>query len=150
MSVELAPTTSGDVSGTVQFLAADQTDPVAVFQATGRGVRPNKLASSAATAFFGDVTLGTTAKQDVTLTNGGTTSVSIASMIVSAAGVTATGLPLPATFAPGESATVTLTYAPTAVGPVSGSVAVKSEQGRPVVGRRYLRKRGFARACAFA
>ena len=107
----------------------------------------NKLASSAATASFGDVTLGTTAKQDVTLTNGGTTSVSIASMIVSAAGVTATGMPLPATFAPGESATVTLTYAPTAVGPVSGSVAVKSEQGSARVGRRYLRKRGFARAC---
>jgi hypothetical protein len=132
VSVELAPTTAGDVSGTIEFLTADEANPVAVFRATGRGVRPNKLATSGTNMSFGDVTLGSTAVEEVTLTNGGTTPVSIASLAVSAAGVTATGLPLPATFAPGESATLTLTYAPTTVGPTSGSVAVRSEQGRPV------------------
>lgn len=131
LSVELAPTTAGDVSGTVEFLAEDQTNPLAVFQATGKGVRPNKLDSSAAVVDFGTVPIGGSVTEEVTLTNGGASSVSIASLTVSAASVSATGLPLPATFAPGESATFTLTYAPTATAPTSGSVVVRAEHGRP-------------------
>jgi hypothetical protein len=131
LSVELAPTTEGEISATVEFLAEDETNPLAVFQATGKGVRPNKLDSSMAAVDFATVPIGGSLSEEVTLTNGGTTSVRIASLTVSAAGVVATGLPLPATFAPGESATFTLTYAPTVEGPTSGAVVVRAEHGRP-------------------
>lgn len=130
--VEFAPSTSGDLSSTVSLLSASESEPVALFRAVGKVRAVQQLVANPATIAFGEVSVGERASQQVTLTNSGSGEVRVASLTVSAPGVVATGLPLPATFAPGESATVTLEFAPGAAGAVGGSVLVRADQWRAV------------------
>lgn len=129
--VEMAPTTSGDLSGTVSLLSTAETEPITVIRTRGKVRLAEQLVASPGDVAFGGVPVGERASQDVTLTNAGTQAVRVTSLSVSSGGVSVTGLPLPATFAPGESATFNVSFAPTAAGGVQGSVAVKAEWGRP-------------------
>ena len=76
---------------------------------------------------FGSVGLGGTLSQSVTVTNHGTSNVTITKASTTAAGVTVTGISLPLTIAAGKQVTFNVVFSPKTPGPLSGNVSVVSD-----------------------
>jgi len=83
----------------------------------------SQLTFNPASLRFGEVVVGKTETLAATMTNNGSTSITLSTMSVSATGYTVNQLVLPLTLAPGQSASFTVTFGPTAYGLDSGSVA---------------------------
>ncbi|HLL06373.1 MAG TPA: choice-of-anchor D domain-containing protein [Myxococcaceae bacterium] len=84
------------------------------------------LSASPNTLAFGPQRVGTSAMQLVQLTNGSTSNVTVTALNVTGAAYAVSGQPLPFSLAPNASASVTVTFAPTAQGAASGSLSVVS------------------------
>jgi len=82
---------------------------------------PDALAS-VSSINFGNVTISATASQTVTLTNGGSAPLHITAVTAST-GFSQTNT-CPASIAAGAGCTITVTFAPTTVGPVTGSLTI--------------------------
>ncbi len=80
---------------------------------------PNRLA-------FGSVGINQSLTQTVTLTNTGSTSISISAVTDNSTSFSTSGLTLPATLAAGQSATLSITFLPTTSGSYSAAVTVTS------------------------
>jgi hypothetical protein len=85
------------------------------------------LAASPSALSFGNVQKGKSSNLSETLTNSGGSAVSITATNVSAASFSVSGLSLPMTISPKQSATFTLTFAPTSAGSAGGTLAVVSD-----------------------
>ena len=85
------------------------------------------LARSPSALTFGNVQKGKSSNLSETLTNSGGSAVSITAANVSAASFSVSGLSLPMTLSPKQSATFTLTFAPTSAGSAGGTLAVVSD-----------------------
>jgi hypothetical protein len=106
----------------------------------GNGVLPNAtqtftLAVSAATFIlspsttnvtFNNAVVGVTSSQNVTLTNGGNSNVTVSSVSVSGPGFNASGVSYGQVITPGNSGTLQVSFDPSATQPASGSVNVTS------------------------
>jgi Abnormal spindle-like microcephaly-assoc'd, ASPM-SPD-2-Hydin len=92
---------------------------------TGTGVQPQLMASPASLN-FGNVAVGSSGSQTITLTNAGTASATISQAVASGTGYTMSGLTMPMTLAAGASTNFNVQFAPTAAGSDSGSVTVTS------------------------
>jgi hypothetical protein len=84
------------------------------------------LAASSATLSFGNVQKSKSSNLSETLTNTGGSAVTISEANFSGTGFAASGLSLPMTLSPKQSATFTVTFAPRATGSTSGTLAVVS------------------------
>jgi hypothetical protein len=84
------------------------------------------LSLSPATLSFGNVNIGSNNALTATVTNTGTSSLSISKVSISGAGFTVNGLPSGLTLSPGQTATLTVTFAPSSAGAVTGSVTITS------------------------
>ncbi len=84
------------------------------------------LAVSATSVNFGTVAVGGTGTGSVTLTSSGAAPVVVSAGSVSGTGYTISGVSFPLTLSPGQTATVTVSFAPTAAGLISGSMALTS------------------------
>jgi hypothetical protein len=84
------------------------------------------LNSSASTLSFGNVNVSGSSSKTVTLKNAGNADVTISNVTVSGAGFNASGVPTGLVLTPGQTATLTATFAPAAPGSVTGSVSVAS------------------------
>ncbi len=92
------------------------------------------LNSSATSLSFGSVNVSNSTSQTVTLTNAGNGNVAISSISVSGAGFNASGVSSGTVLTPGQSATLSATFAPAASGNVTGSITVGSNAtGGPMV-----------------
>jgi hypothetical protein len=85
------------------------------------------LSPSSTTVAFGNVNVGGTTTQSVTVTNTGTAAVNIASAQISGAGFTVVGGNPSASVPVGQSVTVQLQFAPTTRGAASGTLTVTSD-----------------------
>jgi hypothetical protein len=85
------------------------------------------LSPSSTNVAFGNVNLGSTTTQSVTVTNTGTAAVNIASAQISGAGFTVMGGNPSASVPVGQSVTVQLQFAPTTRGAASGTLTVTSD-----------------------
>jgi Abnormal spindle-like microcephaly-assoc'd, ASPM-SPD-2-Hydin len=83
------------------------------------------LNSSVSTLNFGNINVGSSTTQNVTMTNAGNSSVTIAQVMVAGAGFNTTGAS-GVTLAPGQTTTLTSTFAPSASGAASGKITVSS------------------------
>ena len=90
--------------------------------APGTGTGTVSLAPASIT--FGSVAVGGTASQSVTVSNDTESTITISKASATAAGVAITGATFPVTIAAGMKATFDVTYAPKAVGTLSGGVSV--------------------------
>jgi hypothetical protein len=81
------------------------------------------LSAAPPSVSFGNVQIGTTQDQSDTLSNTGGTSLTITQAAVTGAGFT-TGLKLPITLSPGESATFNVIFSPQSAGSASGNLAL--------------------------
>ena len=124
-TVSFQPTTTGVVSGSISISSNAGNSPLSI-PLNGTGVAAIlTLSANPATLVFGNVTVGTTATQNVQLTNTGNTAVDIATVSATGAGFSATG-GSNTILAPNQSVTVTVRFNPQAAGSASGSLAVSS------------------------
>lgn len=91
------------------------------------------LAASSSTLSFGNVQNSKSANLSETLTNTGGSVVTISGAKVSGTGFSASGLSMPMTLSPKQSVTFTVTFAPTATGSASGTLAVVSTADNPTL-----------------
>jgi Abnormal spindle-like microcephaly-assoc'd, ASPM-SPD-2-Hydin len=83
------------------------------------------LNSSVNSLSFGNVDVSTSSTQNVTLTNAGNANVTISQVMVAGAGFNSTGAN-GITLSPGQSTSLTATFAPSASGAASGTITVSS------------------------
>jgi hypothetical protein len=122
-TVAFSPKAAGAVSGSVTISGNFTTITVPV---TGTGIGGSAALSASATSeSFGNVTVGSSASATVNLTNSGNTSITISSVSASGSGVSASG-GTNVILSPGQATPVTVKFAPTAAGAISGSVKVAS------------------------
>jgi hypothetical protein len=84
------------------------------------------LNASPASLSFGSIDTGATSSLGVTLTNSGNSSVTISGVSTSGAGFSASNVSSGTVLAPGQSAALDVTFAPTSTGGVTGGVTVAS------------------------
>src|SRR2546425_1081759 len=123
-SVQFAPTTTGSASGGIS-LVSDAPNSPSTIALSGTGVQP-QLSIRPPSVNFGNVVVGTTNTQTITLTNSGTADLTIPQATVTGAGFSISGLSCPLTLPAGQSITFSIQFAPTAAGSVSGSVSLVS------------------------
>ncbi len=132
-SVLFAPTTAGALSGSVAVSSNAASSPASV-ALSGTGVAATVTVSATPSSLnFGTVNAGSSSAKSVTLANGGNSSVTISQIVVSAKDVKASGVTTPLTLTPGQTAALSLTFAPTASETVTGNVTVTSTQGSSAV-----------------
>jgi hypothetical protein len=127
LTVAFSPVAAGNVTGSVSVISNATNSPTTI-ALTGSGIAPTRILSpSVSSLSFGNILVGkTSSPQTVSITNSGNSSVTISQFTVSGAAFTAGGLTVPATLAAGQSASLTLSFTPSAAGTVSGSVSVVS------------------------
>src|SRR2546426_4047180 len=92
---------------------------------SGTGVQP-QLSVTPPSVSFGNVMVGSTGVQNLALTTSGSASLTIAQGTFTGAGFSISGLTFPLTLAAGQSSTLSVQFAPTATGSVSGGMTIVS------------------------
>jgi len=90
-----------------------------------------QLACSTTALHFGSVAVGETETLLVTLANNGSSSVTVSNINLSNAEFSVSGVSLPMALAPGQSASVSVTFAPTTGGYTGGNVDFLSDASNP-------------------
>jgi HYDIN/CFA65/VesB family protein/ASPM-SPD-2-Hydin domain-containing protein/centrosomal CEP192-like protein len=131
VAVTFSPTASGSASGSLSITSSDSTNPTLTVPLSGSGssTPTGQLSANPTSLSFGTMATGTSADKQVVLTNTGTAAVSISSVSAAGTGLTISGVTTPATLNPSETATLTVKFAPTAAGAVSGSIKIVSDAG---------------------
>jgi beta-galactosidase len=91
------------------------------------------LSVNPASLSFGNVNLGSSAAKQATLTNAGTGTVTLSGLSFSGAGFSASGVSTGQVLAPGQTASLNITFQPASAGNVTGSVTVASNASAPAV-----------------
>ena len=125
-TIQFTPTAAGSASGQATF-SSNATNSPTVDQLSGTGVAAAKpqLSISPATLNFGNVTVGSSASLQATLT-ASNAAVKISSDQLSNSEFSIVGLTLPVTIAAGKSLSVTIQFTPTAAGAASGQATFTS------------------------
>jgi hypothetical protein len=88
---------------------------------------PGVLSATPASISFGNVQIGTSQTQSDTLSNTGGTNLTITQSSVTGAGFSATGLNLPLTLTPGQSATFSIVFSPQSAGSAGGNLTLTND-----------------------
>jgi hypothetical protein len=124
LTVTYTPTSAGSSTGTISVVNDASSTPLTI-ALSGAGVQPG-LSVSPASFSFGSVVDGQTKAQDFTITNTGTSTLTISQIGVSGAGYSVTGLTTPSSIAAGKSTTFSAQFAPAAAGSLTGIVSITS------------------------
>lgn len=129
LQATFAPAVAGSVSGSITIASDAQTTSSSVAM-SGTGVNATYTMSLApGSVSFGNLNVGSAAKQTVQLANTGNSSVTVTQVAASGAGVSVSGITVPTTIAPSQSMPLTVTLAPATSGTVAGSVTVTNNEG---------------------
>ena len=130
--VVFKPDSANSFSGSLSFATLSGPSKTVLVSGTGAAPPPAPiqtylLSTSANSLSFGNVIVGSASgTQTVALTNSGNSTVIISQVSVTGAGFSVSGIPLPLSLAAGQSASLSVGFAPTVAGSVSGSVSVVS------------------------
>jgi hypothetical protein len=128
-NVVFTPVSAGNVTGAVSLVSDAPTSPLAI-TTSGMGIASTASLSASTTSLdFGSVLVGSNSALGVTLSNTGNVNVTITSVLVAGANFSANGTGANTTLTPGQTAVLNVTFAPSATGNVSGSIAVTSNAG---------------------
>jgi hypothetical protein len=124
--VTFAPATSGSASGSLSLIS-DASNSPSTLSLAGNGVvsTGGQLTLSPASLDFGDVTVGSSDTQTVTLTNSGDASLTISQADLTGADFSISSLLV--TLAAGQTTTFTVTFAPTTSGSHTGALTLTSD-----------------------
>lgn len=118
------PNTAGNTTGSISLTSDAKKSPTSV-TLTGMGLSL-QLSASPGSVNFGNVTVGSSSAQTVTLTNTGTAGVTVSQATVTGTGFAVSGLTVPLTLAAGQSTSFSATFAPGSAGSASGSISITS------------------------
>jgi len=122
----LTPSSTGTFSGSISLVSNAPNSPLTI-NLTGAGVVATRtLGASTSSLSFGNVNDGTTASQNVTLTNTGNSNVTISSVGATGTGFSASGVQTGLMLTPNQTATLTVSFDPSSPGAVVGSATVTS------------------------
>jgi hypothetical protein len=129
VAVSFSPTLAGNATGSLNITSNDPTNPTVAIPLSGTGTSAatGRLSANQTSLGFGAVAIGTSADQQMVLTNTGNTAVKISSLTVVGAGLTATGVPAATTLNPSGTISLRVSFQPTAVGSISGSITIVSD-----------------------
>ena len=115
------PGSATQVSGNITLTTNGSPSPLQI-GLTGTGaIQTLSLGASPSTLPFGNVNDGSSSQLTTSVTNNGNSNITISSVTVAGAGFTTSGVSNGTTLTPGQSATLTVTFAPTTPGAVSGA-----------------------------
>jgi hypothetical protein len=120
--VQYQPSATGNLSQTISFVGSN-SQVLASISATGSASNGGVFTLNPTQLTFGSVAVGSNQKSTVTISNTGTSDLSINQATLSGAGFTMSNMALPMTLHAGNSTSATLTFAPTSAGSFSGTVA---------------------------
>ncbi|MGB8522371.1 MAG: choice-of-anchor D domain-containing protein [Candidatus Acidiferrales bacterium] len=121
-----APGAAGAVTGSISLTSNAPNSPLTI-ALSGSGLAGTQLLTfSTSSLSFGSINVGSDADLSSSLTNTGNSSVTISAVNVTGAVFTVSGISSGETLAPGQSVPVTVQFAPTAAGAVSGAVTLLS------------------------
>lgn len=125
-NVVYSPASPGSVTGSLVLTGNMSNSPLTI-PLTGSAVAPSKLLNPSATSLtFSNVAVGSNSTQNVTLTNGGNSSVTISTVTETGAGFVASGVAANQVVGVGQTANLTVTFTPSSGSTVSGNVAITS------------------------
>ena len=125
-NVGFAPASAGSASGSITLISNAPASSL-VIPFSGSGVASTlQLAVSPASLSFGNLATGSSATQNVTISNTGNSSVSVSQISATGTGFSTSGITLPMTLAAGQSTSFGVKFAPASAGTLSGSVSVVS------------------------
>jgi hypothetical protein len=128
LSVIYAPTAAGSDTGSLTITSNDPSSPKTIaLSGTATSAPVGHLTLNPSTLTFGNVAVGSSSALSATVTNSGQGVVHISNVFASGAGYTESGIVTPATLAAGQSAKVTVTFAPTSTGLLGGTVGITSD-----------------------
>jgi hypothetical protein len=119
-------TTSSDNGAKYTVVVGNSMGSATSNTATLTVTTPGYLTDSASSLGFGNVNVGSSSTQSVTLTNSGGSNLSVANVTISGAGFSVNGISAGLIVAPTASVAMNVTFAPAASGSVTGSVAITS------------------------
>ncbi len=127
LSVNVTPTAAASLSGTLTVSGDGGSSPVAVslWATAVSGTQP-KLSVSPTSLNFGTVSTGTKGSANLTLSNLGSSDLTISLISLTGAEFGIGGITTPKTISAGQSVQATLRFSPTTSGSVSGSLAITS------------------------
>jgi hypothetical protein len=131
-TITFAPTTTGTSSGNVT-ITSDAVNPSVSMAVSGTGVGPGALGANPTSLDFGTVQVGSNQRLSETVTNTGGSTLMISKVGISGTAFALSGISTPVTLAAGQSATFTVTFAPSSAGSASGNVAVTSNGSNPTL-----------------
>ena len=131
-SVSFAPSSAGSASGNLT-ITSNASNPTLTVPLSGSGVTPGTLGANPTSLSFGSVTVGNNKSLSETVTNTGGTSITISQVAISGSGFSFNGISTPVTLTPGQSATFSVSFAPSSAGSASGNLTVTSNASNPTL-----------------
>jgi hypothetical protein len=108
----------------VLFFSALLSGCVGAAGVSGSSSNSSGLTATPSAITFGNVNTGTTTTQSVAISNAGIAPLSVSKVSLSGAGFNASGVPVGLVLTPGQTATLSVSFAPASTGSVAGSVSV--------------------------
>jgi len=126
-NVVFAPSSVGALAGSITVMSSASNSP-ATIPLSGAGVSTAlQLSANPSTLNFGNVAVGSTGTQTVTLSNTGNSNVTVSQIdLTGAASFSVTGLALPVTLSAGQTSSLNVVFAPQATGDVLGTISAIS------------------------
>jgi hypothetical protein len=125
-NVAFAPAAGSSYPSILTLVSNAPNSPSSI-SVSGTGIAPAlQISASPASLSFGSLTAGTSATQNVTVTNTGNSSVSISQIVASGTGFSTGSIALPISLAAGQSTSFSVAFAPASAGSLAGSVTVTS------------------------
>jgi len=122
LTVSFAPATVGSATGSLSLVSSATNSP-ATISLTGNGVQP-RISVIPASVSFGNVAVGLTNTQTVTISNPGTANLSVTQASLTGIGFGFSGLALPLSVPPGGSSAFTVRFTPASASSFSGNIAL--------------------------
>lgn len=122
-SVVFSPLSAGSATGNLALTNSASSTPLNVALA-GTGVAAGGLTGSPASFSFGNVQVGLSQSQIETLNNTSSQSFTLSQTTFSGMGFSTTGLTLPMTLGPNQSASFAVVFTPTTVGAANGTLSI--------------------------
>ena len=133
LSVKFAPTVTGVASGTLSVASNAGASPLTIsLSGTATAAAVGKLTASPMNLNFGSVADGSNVSQSVTISNTGTAALTINTITTTGTGFSASGVSAPVTVNASQSLTLSVKFAPTTAGSLTGTLTLASSAGSPV------------------
>jgi len=127
LTLDFAPSVTGTATGNVSLVSTASNSPTNLaLTGTGAAAPIAQLTASPMNVAFGNITVGSNGTQSIAISNTGTANLTISQITTSGTGFSGSGLTVPLTLTPGQSANYTAQFVPTSAGSASGQISFVS------------------------